>query len=239
MPVAINILVRPRSKARKIALSATTSIAASLPWNYLLGIRPNLLYWGASVAEVRQLLPGDELVPNPKLNATYAITINAPAAEVWPWLVQMGQGRGGLYSYERLENMMHLDMHSADTIIPELQNLKVGDKVRLTPSEALALEVAMLEPEQALVLCNPNLRDGAGNVGDYFKMEMNVTWAFVLTPINEHSTRLIVRLHMDWQPNLPTSIAVHLLQEPAQFIMQRKMMLGIKQRAERSQIGRK
>lgn len=232
-PLAIKFLLRPRSKGRNIALSMTTSIISSLPWNYLFNIRPTLLYWGATVDEVKQTLPGDELVPEPQMTTTYATTINAPPAQVWPWLAQMGQGRGGLYSYEALENLMHLDMHNADRIIPELQNLKVGDEVRLTPTDALALEVATLEPERTLVLCNPNLHHGEGKAGNYFKAEMNVSWAFILEPVGGYATRLLVRLHMGYQPNLPTVLAVHLMQEPAQFIMLRKMMLGIKQRVER------
>jgi hypothetical protein len=78
--------------------------------------------WGASADEVEMSLPGDEFVPNPVLVSTRAITIQAPVSSVWPWLVQMGQGRGGLYSYERLENMVGCDMHNADRIIPEHQH---------------------------------------------------------------------------------------------------------------------
>ncbi len=235
MPIAFRFLLKPKSKRGKATLAAFTAMASSLPWNYLLGIRPTLLYWGATVAEVKQTLPGDELIPEPQMNATYAITINAPAAEVWPWLAQMGQGRGGLYSYEWVENLVGLQIHNADTIIPELQNLKVGDKVRLAPSDVMALEVAVLEPERTLVLYNPNLmRDGKGKAGNYFRTEMNVTWTFALAPISEQATRLLVRWRIDWQPTLATTLAVRLLQEPAQFIMERKMMLGIKQRTERT-----
>jgi hypothetical protein len=89
--------------------------------------------WGATDKEVSRSLPGDELVPNPQLVSTRAITINACPEDIWPWLMQLGQQRGGLYSYELLENLARCDMRNADRIIPEFQPLKIGDEVRLGP----------------------------------------------------------------------------------------------------------
>ena len=112
---------------------------------------PRLRRWGATVDELRRALPGDELVPQSRAGYTQAITIHAPVAAVWPWLAQMGQGRGGFYSYEGLENLVGCDIHNADRILPEFQELKEGDGIRLHPSIP-ALPVAVLEPQRALLL---------------------------------------------------------------------------------------
>jgi hypothetical protein len=92
------------------------------------------LRWGTTDEEVHKPLAGDEVVPRPMLESTHAVTIDAPAGQVWRWLVQVGQGRGGLYSYDWLENLADLDVHSAEEIVPELQDLKVGDLVRQAPA---------------------------------------------------------------------------------------------------------
>ncbi len=163
-------------------------------------------------------LLGDEFVPDPVLKSTRAITIQAPAAEVWPWLVQMGQGRGGLYSYERLENLGGCDMHNADHILPEHQHLVVGDKVRLVPEgrEPYFL-VSAIEPGQAIVLG-----------GD----DPPTTWAFALQPIDDSSSRLIIRWRQDYEPNFGNVLGWRVFVDPITFVMERKMMQGIKVRAE-------
>ena len=183
---------------------------------YVWGIRPWHLRWGATDEELCAPLPGDELVSQAKLKATHAITINAPAADVWPWLVQMGQNRGGFYSYTWLENLVGCQMRNADEIVPEWQELNVGDKVWLHP-KAPPVEVAAVEPGRAIVL---------------------KPWgAFVLQPIDEKSTRLIIRSQGDYEPDLKNPLLNFLLwrvvYEPAHFIMERKMLLEIRQRAER------
>jgi hypothetical protein len=183
---------------------------------YVCGIRPWHLRWGATDEELEQPLIGDELVPEPKLKATHAVTIKAPAADVWPWLVQMGQNRGGFYSYTWLENLVGCEMRNADEIVPEWQDLKVGDKVLLHP-KAPPVEVAAIEPGRAIVL---------------------KPWgAFVLQPIDEKTTRLIIRSQGDYEPDLKNPVLNFLLwrvfYEPAHFIMERKMLLGIKERAEK------
>ena len=107
--------------------------AAAAAACYVLAVRPRLLRWGASTQEAAGPLPGDELVPTPRMQSTRAVTINAPAASVWPWLVQLGAGRGGMYSYDLLENAAGLGIHSADRILPEHQRLDVGDVIPLGP----------------------------------------------------------------------------------------------------------
>jgi hypothetical protein len=182
---------------------------------YVLLIRPWHLKWGATEEELKMPLPGDELVEHPKLNATHAITIKAPVAEVWPWLVQVGQKRGGFYSYTWLENLVGCEMSNADRIVPEWQDLKVGDEVWLHP-KAPPLKVLAMEPGRAIVLEN--------------------SWTFVLHPIDDHTTRLIIRGRGDFNPDLKNALLNFILWrgvfEPAHFIMERKMMLGIKERAE-------
>jgi hypothetical protein len=184
---------------------------------YIFVIRPWHLRWGATDEEVSMPLPGDELAPaRPKLRDTHAITIHAPVAEVWPWLVQMGQGRGGFYSYTWLENLVGCRMRNADRIVPEWQNLKVGDEIWLHP-KAPPLKVLALEPERLILL---------------------EQWgAFVLRPVDAQTTRFIIRSQGDYNPDwgnaLLNFIYWRVIFEPAHFIMERGMMRGVRRRAER------
>ena len=182
--------------------------------------------WGATAAELRQKLPGDDLVPDAREQLTYAVTITTPVAAVWPWLVQIGQGRGGWYSYEWIENVLGAGIHNVDRIHPEWQNLKVGDMVRMYREGGgpPPYEVAALEPERALILGH-RLVDKATAWGE--------SWAFVLQKIDEGSTRLIMRER--FSSSLPTALQVmNYILTPGYFIMCRKMLLGIKHRAERT-----
>jgi len=107
--------------------------AAALVWPaaYMTLGRRRCLSWGANADEVSRMMPGDELLTDPEALSTRAITIDASPAAIWPWLVQMGPGRGGAYTYDWIENLLGLDMHSADEILPQFQDLKVGDVWRL------------------------------------------------------------------------------------------------------------
>jgi hypothetical protein len=151
-------------------------------------------------------------VQHPRYISTRAVTINARPKDVWPWLVQMGQGRGGLYSYTWLENILKTNLRNAERILPEYQDLKVGDTVRLTPKERynLALEVAVIEPARALVLRTP-----AQENGDRLKrVEAGYpdgTWAFVLEPLDEQATRLIVRWRSYYRPSLQDCCSISLV----------------------------
>ncbi len=191
---------------------------------------------GASNDEVRRRLPGDDLVPRPKLVTTRAITIRVPADDVWPWLVQLGQGRGGFYSYDWLENLIGLDIHSSDRVVPDLQDLQVGDRVRLAPEdrEAVALTVAQVEPGRVLVLHARDPRTGGPVApGDPKTGRVDTSWALVLEPLGTRSTRLLIRWRADWHGSVSGRLFVHLLLEPANFLMEQKMLRGIRQRAER------
>lgn len=193
---------------------------------YAFWIRPWSLRWGATDAEVTGPLPGDELVHNPQSISTRATAINAPGATVWPWLVQLGQGRGGFYSYDWLENLFSCDIHNAGRIIPEFQNLKVGDGIRLHP-KIPPLSVAILEPRRSLVITAP--KEAAEALTGGFP---HMSWAFVLREINNGNCRLIIRWRSAFPPGLKNALANQYLLEPIHFTMERKMLLGIKERVE-------
>jgi hypothetical protein len=217
----------------KILLFFPISVIALLAWLYCRVIRPWHLGWGASAAEVQQSWPGDDLVPRPKLQSTHAITIQAGAARVWPWIVQLGQGRGGFYSYDWLENLFRLDIHSADRLIPEFQHLEVGDLVRLAPQAGIP--VALIEPGRSLVLFGqpePNTGLATGSPSPRPGADFAYSWAFILNELDESTTRLVVRSRGDWKPGLLMTLACRVFLEPASFIMERKMLLGLKGRVE-------
>src|SRR6516165_7659148 len=150
----------------------------------VLAVRRWQLRWGATGQEARASLPGDDVITSPDLTATRAITIGAPAAQVWPWIAQLGQGRGGFYSYDFLENLAGCDIHSANRIMPDWQDVGPGDQIRLAPQVALA--VATVQPGQSLVL------HGGVPMGDT-SPPYDFTWAFVLNGEPGGATRLIVR----------------------------------------------
>jgi hypothetical protein len=176
---------------------------------YALEIRPWILRWGATQEELEEPLPGDELVPDPGIVSTRAVAIDAPAAVVWQWLAQIGQDRGGFYSYEWLENLAGCRMRNADRIHPEWQQREVGETVLLHPLNGLRL--ARFEPGRVLAL------EGWG--------------AFVVEPVDEKHTRLLARGRT--KRGLGPA-AMQLLLEIPHFLMERKMLLGIKARAERA-----
>ena len=166
--------------------------------------------------EARRPLPGDEL-QSADLQWTHGVTIRARPTEIWPWLVQMGCRRAGWYSYDRLDND---GVSSADRIVPELQQqVEVGDILPWTPTEADGFVVRAVEPERALVLGDP-----AGWI----------TWALVLDPIDETTTRLVarVRLRPARRDALTSRPAVRLVWRPVHFGMQRRQLLNLKRRGE-------
>ena len=187
-------------------------------------IRPWFLHWGATDAEWVQHLPGDELIPSPLAQCTRAITINAPPERIWPWIAQIGQGRGGFYSDTWLENLAGCETVNADRVHPEWQGIKTGDEVRLHPT-APRVPVAVVEPNHALVLGSSVLTAGAGFPA--------VDWAFVVVPFGPRRTRLLCRWRCTFPPTVGQYLANKYLLEPIHFIMERRMMLNIKALAER------
>lgn len=205
-----------RRKALTRTIGGLVAGAAALA-AYVLAVRPWHLRWGATDDEVKETLPGDELVAGAKESATHAVTIGAPVADVWPWLVQIGQNKGGFYSYTWLENLVGCHMRNADRIVPEFQQLRAGDEVWLHP-EVPPLPVLICEPHKALVL-GSNMKDPG-------------TWGFFLKEVDANTTRLVVRGRGFLSPGLLKWFYQHALFEPAHFIMERKMLLEIKRLAE-------
>ena len=195
---------------------------------YVAFLRKGLNHWGATGAEFNAKLPGDEKLPQPQTMSTRAITINAPAETVWQWVVQIGQGRGGFYSYDRLENLFGLNIHSAERIEPALQTLQEGDLVNLAP-DGPRYVVAEMKPARALVLLGTDMKTGElpdPEAPDYY----GSTWSFILEPIDDQTTRLLIRER--GQANALLWRSFNYVLEPITFIMEQKMLRGIKQRAE-------
>ncbi len=194
-------------------------------------LRPWRTSWGATPEEVERTLPGDEYIEQPKWEATHAITIAETAENIWPWLVQIGQGRGGFYSYEFLENLAGCDIHNADRILPEFQNLKVGDVIHLHPKSP-PIPVVAIEPNRYILLhaCNSVSTHVDSNEPDEY---VNVSWLFYLKPIDDTSCRLISRWRSDYKQTLANKLGYGpTFIEPISFVMDRKMLLGIKERVE-------
>jgi hypothetical protein len=196
---------------------------------YVLVLRPRLLTWGATAHEVSASLPGDDLIPDADLVATRAISVRAPADDVWPWLAQMGQGRAGLYSYDWLENLAGCQMVSASRVVEQWQHPSVGDDFRLHPD--LALTVAVVDPPQALVVRGTVTTTGQAVV-DAPAMPYDFTWAFVVLPGDDASARLVVRERYQylspWARPLVETVSV------ASFVMTERMLRGVRDRAESS-----
>jgi hypothetical protein len=199
-------LLRPRSVA--LVLVAV--------WAVFLGVlHPWLMNWGATIEERRMALPGDDPATDPSASFTRAITIEAPPATVWPWLVQIGQDRAGFYSYTWLENLTGADIHNADEIRPEWQRRAVGDTVpmagdplRRLGGEATLLTVRVLEPQRA--------------IGD-------LPGRFVLLPEGDHATRLPLREPLA----IPERGGIAwVVWDPMHFVMEQRTLRGIKERAE-------
>ena len=239
------------AKIRKSTLALGAGLAALL--GYHLIIRPLSFRWGAAPKEVRQTFPGDELVPNPMRQTTRSISINAPAAAIWPWLVQMGFGRGSWYTYEFLENVLrclgengllnpgYFQRYKSqwkpntDRVLPEYQNLEVGDIIADGPDAEAYFNVTHLEPKKCLVLYSerhiitgsPPQLDNP-NPGPYTVF----SWGFYLHEVSEHTTRFIIRVRANYSPRWMLAPLVYLVAEPADFIYNYGTLHGIKQRVE-------
>src|SRR6185503_16032587 len=206
-----------RTVAAMRRLLTTLALVAAVGAAYARWVRQPILTWGATDDEAAGRLPGDDLLEAADGVATRAIDVDAPAAAVWPWLAQMGPApRGGAYTYDWIENLLGLDMHSVDRVLPEFQHPQIGDTIGYGPNR---MRVERVERERVLAWRS---EDG------------NWVWTFVL---DEHdgSTRLISRNRFRL-PTLTTRLGM-LPMEPASLVMERKMLRGIKLRAENLQRG--
>jgi hypothetical protein len=181
-------------------------------------LRPWHLRWGATDDEVKRSMAGDEILENPTYVTTRAITIHAPVSEVWPWLVQMGHRRGGLYTYDTIDRLMGvLDGPSADRILPEFQQLMVGDVIPM--GQGPDWPVKSIEPERSLVV--------------FIDMpSMKFSWCWELQESNRAQTRLILRIRTFITKVNPLMIPIFHLIDFGSFLMTRKHLLGIKERVE-------
>ncbi len=187
---------------------------------YRARIRPWMYYWGATREEIVEDLPADELVATDRPRTTRAVTIDVGPETVWPWLAQIGENRGGFYSYSVLERGVGADIHNANTIHPEWQDLQVGDTVWLARrgGDRGRQVVAAMVPESHLVLMSPD---------DYERVQRGEkasgSWSFHLRPEGKH-TRLLARGNGGYGGNVLYDI-VH-------FVMERGMLLGIRRRVQ-------
>jgi hypothetical protein len=184
---------------------------------YWFPIRRWMNQWGATRSDLARVMAGDSLLADPTYSGTMAVIVDARPEHIWPWLVQIGYRRGGLYSYDWLDRLFgYLDRPSATRVLPQFQHLAVGDRIPL--GRGPSWPVAVVEPNRALVL---DMRNMAG---------LDWVWQFGLYPIDETRTRLISRSRVRAQP-LWARLLTHAI-EPAGFLMTRRMLLGLKQRAE-------
>ena len=199
-----------RNRALGLAIALTAGAAA-----YAVILRPRVLDWGATPEEAARRMPGDELLPDAALQTTRAITVNAPSRAIWPWLLQMGpRPRGGIYTYDWIERLLGIDIENSDRILPEFQHLEPGDMLGVNEKGA-GIRVIDVQDERAIVLQ---------------WVPAQSTWTFALYPAGDGTTRLISRNRL--RGSGPLSRAGLLVMEPASLVMERKMLLGIKERAE-------
>lgn len=209
------------TSGRRLALGAVAAVVAIAA---TLAVRRASLRWGASDEELRLPLPGDDFLPAPDLMATRAITINAPMSQVWPWVAQLGQNRGGFYTYDWMENLVGIDIHSSNVIVPELRIRAVGDEVNLAPP--VALKVVAFEDGRHVVL-----RGAVGPDGTDAGAPYDFTWAFVLIEAAPGTTRLIVRERYAYLTGWAGAFVEPV--EMVSFLMSQRMLRGIRERAER------
>jgi hypothetical protein len=198
---------------------------------YVLVLRPRLLRWGASTEELRAVFPGADLIAGGERGSTMAVTIDAPASRVWPWLVQMGCDRAGWYSWDRLDNA---GVASAQEIHAEWQHIDVGDRLASTPSGSAWFEVAAVEPERFLALrTRLDLRGRPFTaVGTRPRHYVDSLWGFLLTELPSGRTRLVVSGYAASSPRVLTAIGDFLFWEAAHWIMQARQLTNLKRRAE-------
>ncbi len=210
----------PGPPRRGRAARTAAVVAACAACGAYAGYRRWQTRWGATTEECGRRLPGDDLVARPQFAATNVVEIAAEPARVWPWLVQMGgYTRAGWYSYDRFDNA---GRPSADRIVPELQHLRVGDVLPTAP-DGTGFTVRRIEPGRVLVL-------------EIARPEGTISSAFVLDPVGGNRTRLINRVRWRFR-RTPRTLPFALAMDAGHFVMNRRMLLGIRNRAERSATG--
>jgi hypothetical protein len=198
-------------------------------------LRPWYSKWGATAAEVNRKMPGDDLVPDAKTHLTLAVTVQAPAAQIWPWLLQLGCQRAGWYSYDLLDNS---GIPSAERIIPEYQHLEIGDVVKAMPQGDFGFPVVAIEESKRLTLGGA-LDTRTGETVDPNDPDLEAYFSgdqtFYLEEFPRDDgpvTRFIFRMRLGWNSSFFNTIAYRVFLEPISFVMARQTLLNIKRRAE-------
>lgn len=189
--------------------------------------------WGLSQKEANTTFPGDHLVPQPRSEFVHAIEINAPASFVWPWIAQIGQGKGGFYSYEALENMVGLKIYNADKILAEFQQPQIGDLISFGPKDAYP--IVIYEPGKSMAIENWYDLNKNSVYNQALESPINylhLSWLWMVESIDENRSRFISRNRVDFSPSFKNNLMFGPLGEPIVFTMDRKMCYGIKRRAE-------
>ena len=200
-----------QARRATVAVGAATAAMAAV---YVGLVRPWTKRWGATDEEVRQAMPGDGLVQRADYVATRAITIDATPHDVWPWLVQIGSGRAGWYSYDRLDNG---GQPSADAILPEFQSLEIDQLVPMIPGDEVGVWVKEIDPGRRVLWWDRK--------GEY-------SWEWTLEPRDAGRTRLISRLRATYPPLLSTRTLYAAVATTGDIVMMRRCLLGIRTRAE-------
>lgn len=204
-------------------------LATLTGFGWVFAVEPYCAAWGATRAELQGSLPGDELLAAPVLTVNRAITIEAPPDEVWPWLVQLGCHRGGWYSLDWLDNG---GTPSAERILPEFQQLKVGDVLPMTLDRKLQIPVVELQRPHWLILGGePGLEPGA--TPQARDSGWKSYWTLYLGEAGPGRTRLLSRTRYAYKPDWLVDFAMHHWLVPGSWVMEREMLRGIKRRAER------
>lgn len=215
-----------RTTHRFAALAAVLLIIGG---SFYFLVRPWYLQWGATHDEIRRPLAGDEVIRNAAHQQTHAITIDAPVDRVWPWIAQIGQDRGGFYSYDLLENFVGCEMPTSDYLRPDKQHWQVGDRMWMYPPEKAGgmgfATLHVLVPGRALGFATfaPGTSQSSAEDG---------SWAFVVEPIDERTTRFLVRGRTAGARPIAWLAFDRAIFEPMHFAMERRMMIGIRQLAE-------
>jgi len=220
-----------RNRFRRFLIAAAVLLAA---FNivYFSALRSWHMRWGATDSEVNAPLPGDDLLAGAQAGVTHAVTINAPPDKIWPWLMQIGQDRGGFYSYTPLENLIGCEMPKVERIVPQWLPRRVGETVWFaTPRHyhgTAKMIAGVVRPDRAFVMVTP---------ADWERLQAGLrgqegTWGFTLQPVAAGQTRLIARGRGLPAKTFGTRMANLFFWEPAHFVMERKMLLTIKRLAE-------
>jgi hypothetical protein len=213
-----------------VGFAAAVEGAALVAWHLVATpfIGRRRLRWGTNGSEAAETLPCDELISEPKWTYTLGVDIGAPPDEVWPWIAQIGQKRGGFYTYQTLENMVGCKIANTAEILPDHQAPTVGGEIYLHPT-APPMRIAIVEPPHVLVLFG----SPAGNSSEE-SWGMS-TWQFIVRPDGDAGSRFLTRGRSDHSPGWKARLAFGRFPiEAITFVMSRKMMLEIKRLAERS-----